>query len=139
MNNGDRVPSRGRRRKKQHASPCAQCPFRRASLPGYLGGTHPDVFGHLADSDVRMPCHLHLPDGVNYAAAVEPGSPEYAAPQCAGRAIHWRNQLKTPRDPQLLVLPADHARVFTWPSEFVLHHRERALAFWQTLSRDADT
>jgi hypothetical protein len=120
--------------KEQHRQPCAQCPFRRASLPGFLGGAHPDTFMQLANADVRMPCHLHLPQGVDYAAAQVPGTREFQAPQCAGRAVFWRNQIKQPRDAALLILEADRNTVFTWPSEFMAHHREGALRLWKALN-----
>lgn len=119
--------------KRQHSKPCAQCPFRRAAIPGFLGGAHPDNFLQMADADVRMPCHLHLSEGVSYEAAQTPGTREHRAPQCAGRAIYWRNQAKLPRDPALLVLDADGESVFCWPQEFREHHREEALRFWQRL------
>jgi hypothetical protein len=77
----------------------------------------------MAQKDVRMPCHSHMPGGLSYADAQTPGTPEHEAPQCAGRAIHWANQIKTPRDPSLLVLPKDTKTVFQWPHEFIAHHK----------------
>ena len=124
--------------KRQHRKPCTQCPFRRASIPGFIGGAHPDNFVQMANADVRMPCHLHLPEGVNYEAAQIPGTREFRAPQCAGRAIYWRNQIKIPRDPSLLVLDGDSETVFCWPQEFIAHHQEVALRFWQSLGDFGD-
>lgn len=112
--------------KRQHKKPCARCPFRRASLRGWLGGLSPDEFKHNANMDIRMPCHSHLPDGVDYEAAQKRGTPENSAPQCAGRAIHWANQFKRARGPGILELPQDNETVFSWPHEFLAHHkRER--------------
>jgi hypothetical protein len=124
---------------KQHTRPCERCPFRRDSLPGYIGGAHPDYFQRMAMSEVRMPCHLHLADGVDYSAAQVPGTREHSAPQCAGRAVYWRNVVKVPRDRTLITLAADHSAVFSSPREFLAHHRERALELWRTLHGEGAT
>lgn len=115
------APDRARR---QHTSPCAACPFRRSALPGWLGGLTPEEFLQMAQSETRMPCHLHCPDGINYA---EPGPAERSAAQCAGRAVYWANQIKMRRDPNLLELPPDRTSVFTWPQEFLEHHRRNPI------------
>lgn len=111
---------------KQHKTPCGRCPFRRTSLPGWLGGMSSEDFMRLAEMDARMPCHCASKNsnGIDYAAAQEPGTKEHGLPQCAGRAIHWANRLKTPRVPEqmLLELPKNTADVFTWPPEFIAHH-----------------
>lgn len=106
----------------QHTKPCNQCPFRRKSAPGWLGGLTPDEFKWLADSDTYMPCHkaaTESGDGVDYNADND------HLPQCAGRAIYWANQCKRPqqRDSGLLMLPKDVKTVFNWPHEFVEHHK----------------
>jgi hypothetical protein len=80
----------------------------------------------MAQSEARMPCHAQFEDGLDYAAAQEHGTYEHTAPQCAGRAIHWANQLKLPRDQTLLQLPPDHQTVFSWPHEFIAHHKGQA-------------
>lgn len=106
---------------KQHKTPCAACPFRRTALNGWLGGLTPDEFGAMAQSETRMPCHTRAQDGFSY---LDPTPEDLKLPQCAGRAIHWANQLKTRRDKSLLELPADRETAFTWPSEFVEHHKQ---------------
>src|SRR5579862_6948711 len=86
----------------QHRKPCAECPFRRKSLPGWLGGLTPDEFRWLANSEARMPCHSAAHGkgiGIDYR------NPDPALPQCAGRAIYWANQLKRARTDELLTLP----------------------------------
>jgi hypothetical protein len=113
--------------KAQHTTPCRQCPFRRTALPGWLGGSEPEDFCAMAQSEVRMPCHRSLRDGVDYSVAHLPGKPEYPAPQCAGRAIFWSNQFKAQRPgSNLLVLPADHQSVFSSSQEFLSHHERRS-------------
>jgi hypothetical protein len=109
--------------KQQHKTPCATCPFKRTAWKGFIGGVQtPKEFADLAMSEARMPCHTHLPDGVDYGQAQIPGTKEYNAPQCAGRAIYWANVAKIPRDRSLLKLPRDTATVFSWPPEFIEHH-----------------
>lgn len=110
---------------KQLEKPCATCPFRRTALRGFLGGCDVDTFVERAQSDARMPCHQYFPLGLSYGDAQIPGTREYRAPQCAGRAIHFSNQIKRARNPNLLVLPADHLVVFSWPHEFREHHAPR--------------
>jgi len=110
--------------KKQHTTPCAKCPFRKASLPGWLGGGTPEDFLSMANSEARMPCHCAAEGWVDYAAAQQPGTPEHALPQCAGRAIFWANQCHMQRPgSNLLELPPDGAKaVFHWSTEFLDHH-----------------
>lgn len=110
---------------QQHTKPCDQCPFRRESAPGWLGGLSADEFKWLADSDTVMPCHKASQDehghgGVDYV------NPDPTLPQCAGRAIYWANQCKRPRDATigLLTLPKDTETVFQWPHQFVEHHKD---------------
>ena len=111
--------------KRQHKTPCGVCPFRRKALPGWLGGSmSADEFAHFANSEARMPCHSHHPQGVDYAEAQERGSPEYQSPQCAGRSIYWANQIKTPRTDHVLTLKQNVADVFQWPHEFLAHHKQ---------------
>lgn len=101
---------------KQHNRPCRECPWRKESMPGWLGASQPGEFLQQSDQGHRMPCHL----AVNY------DSPNWekqakTAPQCAGHAIFLSNRCKSPA-PGVLKLPADREEVFTWPHEFVAHH-----------------
>jgi hypothetical protein len=110
---------------KQHRAPCKECPFRRVAPAGWLGGYTPSGFLWVAQGEQRMPCHLRMKklDGVDYA---HPGN----APQCAGRAIFWANQIKRPRVPEdgILELPKNTELVFEWPAEFLSHHENGPLA-----------
>jgi hypothetical protein len=95
---------------KQHVKPCKECPFRRASMPGWLGRNDPAEFAVMANHDVMMPCHL----------TTGTGKTEW---HCAGRAIMWANQCKVPRDDSVPLLRPDRANVFSTVMEFVAHHR----------------
>ena len=102
--------------KKQHSTPCRECPFKRDSAPGWLGASEPGEFLALADSDNRAPCHMHVnydkPDWERQAAV---------APQCVGRAVFMANRCKLPA-PGLLKAKSNPDAVFVRPHEFVAHH-----------------
>lgn len=90
--------------KKQHTSPCTDCPWSRQSLPGWTGGASPTEWLSAVSTDGRIDCHVHT------------------GRQCAGAAVYRRNTCKMPRDQTILVLPADREAVFASPAEFLDHH-----------------
>lgn len=90
----------------QHRSPCGDCPWARNSLPGWLGGLTAAEFCDIARSDEPYGCHTMTNQ------------------QCAGMAVFRRNTCKLPRPPAL-VLPADHASVFSTHAEFSAHHEHK--------------
>jgi hypothetical protein len=93
---------------KQLAKACSDCPLRRDSLPGWLGGSTPDEYARLCHSDAVVACHVH------------------AGSRCAGLAIYRRNTCKW--QPDAHKLPADHESVFSNVMEFVKHHNSIVLA-----------
>jgi hypothetical protein len=95
--------------KKQHATPCGDCPFARASLRGWVPAD-PKTWVMDAHGESLFECHT------KHDAAS--GAPH----QCAGSAIYRGNVIKRPRDPELLTLPANHKIVFSAPQEFIDHH-----------------
>jgi hypothetical protein len=109
-------------KKKQHSKPCRGCPWRRASINGYLGASTPEALLAVAQSPLEphTPCHLQ----VNYRSKdweVE----ALAAPQCAGRAIFLANQGIVPKGLNLLRQPQikkDTKIVFASGEEFLVHH-----------------
>jgi hypothetical protein len=109
-------PKSEKKTKKQHTTPCRQCPWRRNSAPGWLGASEPGEFLAQSDANIRMPCHTH----VDYEAADWEVQTQ-RVPQCAGRAIFQANRCQLPA-PENLKLPADRQNVFQWPHEFVAHH-----------------
>lgn len=88
----------------QHERPCSDCPFSRASLPGWLGGGTVEDWVAAAHGEEQLDCHV------------------LQGAQCAGAAIYRRNLGKLPRDPNALRLPADRDAVFASPREFTEHH-----------------
>jgi hypothetical protein len=113
--------------------PCNDCPFRRASTPGWTGGAPPEWFVdsaladfaqyHFGDGPQVAPCHQtvdytdpnweqkHLPD----AAA------------CVGSLIFCKNNAKSPRDPERSLMVSEVKRdteeIFTTAQEMIDHHR----------------
>lgn len=91
----------------QHKAPCSDCPFRRDSLPGWLGGSTSAQYAKLACSDEIILCHTVI------------------GPQCAGAAIYRANICKEVRSKKVLRLPKDKVKVFAWVTEFMEHHMQR--------------
>lgn len=88
----------------QGRSPCHDCPWRKTSIAGWLGGGTTADWIDTARSDAAVPCHA------------------LAGQQCAGIAIFRANIAKLPRDPAVLRLPADRETVFGTPHEFSAYH-----------------
>lgn len=96
--------------KAQHTTPCNECPFRRKSLPGWLGSNDPKSFAILANRDGHFPCHKTM------------GKGRAKELQCAGRAILYANQCKVARDNSVPRLPPDRENVLGNIFEFAKHH-----------------
>ena len=90
--------------KRQHKSPCCDCPWSRESLPGWLGGLTTRQWLSEAHGEIRIECHT------------------LKGMQCAGSAIYRGNVCKQPHDPSILLLPANREEVFSTPMEFEAHH-----------------
>lgn len=97
--------------KTQLKKPCSDCPFRKDSLPGWLGGAHPEEYLLLATGEIIIDCHVHK-RGNN------------RRPQCAGAAIFRSHIAKNPRNPSILVLPPDKQTVLEGFREFLTHHKK---------------
>ncbi len=66
--------------KSQHSTPCNDCPWRRKSMPGWLGSEQePEEWVQTALSESFVECHVNSPN------------------QCAGLAIFRANIYKRPR------------------------------------------
>lgn len=93
-----------RRGSTQHRRPCGDCPWRRDSLKGWVGGLTADQWLRAAHGEDRIDCHTRR------------------GPQCAGAATYRGNVGKLPRDQELLRLAPDREAVFSRPDEFLEHH-----------------
>jgi hypothetical protein len=91
----------------QHTSPCADCPWSRKSLNGWLGSMTADEWIQAAHGESMIECHTKL------------------GAQCAGSAIYRRNLAKLCRSAEILRLAADREKVFSSPMEFKAHHSKR--------------
>lgn len=104
-----------------NVQPCARCPFRRTSAPGYLGDATVDEFLGAAMNDTSLPCHL----------SVDYDDPDWEdkldeARRCAGSLIFLSNQCKLPREPELRAavrsVIRDRETIFANAQEFREHH-----------------
>lgn len=94
----------------QHKKPCPDCPFARIALKGWIPAT-PEEWLLYAHGDGRVECHTKkTAEDVPY--------------QCAGSAIFRTHVHKSPRDANVLVLPANKRLVFSTNQEFFDHHQK---------------
>ena len=105
--------------KKQHITPCDDCPWARKAIPGWLGDDSVARWLNVAHGHGRMFCHTRT---INRKAA-----------QCAGAAI-FRANVCQGVDPGNLSLPPDKVRVFSWDTEFAEHHLRQSLTNEQVLA-----
>jgi hypothetical protein len=92
-------------RKRQHTSPCSDCPWARKSLKGWIGNFSISEWLAAAHGESLIDCHT------------------VSNQQCAGSAIFRANVCKLPRDQKLLRLPQNKVSVFANDLEFRLHHQ----------------
>lgn len=119
---------------KKTAVPCAQCPFRRTAMRGYLGGhREPNEITDIVVGDGRFPCHMEVtnltdrgrPVRLKFHRAVE------MAEVCAGSAAMLSNMLKRSRDRDVSTKQSEvgkRADVFNNPQEFCEYHNHGPLA-----------
>lgn len=115
--------------------PCKQCPFRKKSLPGYLGPWNADEL--IASIGYQpFPCHC----------TIKADSPTYDVPglqSCAGAAIYLNNKLQLARDPDTMkhqdllrgISAELKATVFSSQKEFMDYHGERNRVFMESFEK----
>ena len=109
--------------------PCSQCPFRKVSLPGWLGDTTPQEFIETTLADGLMPCHKTV-DYENPNWKFHMIFPDSDVQHCAGARIFYRNRFKISRNPLFLMEEAEGRvveveksdKVFKTAEEFIAHH-----------------
>ena len=67
--------------KKQHKSPCDDCPFARAAVPGWLGEHTIGELLWIAHQEGSMDCHTRI-------------FSKNKATECAGAAIYRRERMQ---------------------------------------------
>lgn len=107
----------------KHTQPCSDCPWRKDSIKGWLGGFPIDWFVERIYADVPLNCHNTLGniDGMSQEEI------QRTKPLCAGALIQYRNMVKLPRDPELAaaVTSVEQSdKVFAHPHLFKQHHGE---------------
>lgn len=93
--------------KRQHKAPCHDCPWRKCSIPGWLGPLSAEEWVRAGHGDGRIDCHTRRQDGKEDHW------------QCAGASIYRANVVKRVDPPNLELPPSD--KVFTF-GEFLAHH-----------------
>jgi hypothetical protein len=105
-----------------HTKPCPQCPWRRASAPGWLGDADPQQFAAATLAEAPMPCH----SAIDYEDPDWRTSQLPRAPLCAGSLVFLANTCKLPRDPEhaaaVAAVAPDRDVVFAHVGEFLEHH-----------------
>lgn len=105
------------------ANPCAECPWVRTAIPGYLGPLTADAWCEVAHGESPIACHMTI----KHTHVDEDGDPagdwdDPAMRQCKGAAIFRGNISKSPRHPQILRAEQDYELVFGWDNQFIEHH-----------------
>lgn len=104
---------------------CKECPFKRDSIPGYLGAASGDPKAFLDphwNGVTRLPCHMK----VNWE---KENSQELAkkAPLCQGFLTMCKNSAKMPLNieaaNEVSVTERNVDDVFNWLPEFMDHHK----------------
>lgn len=100
--------------------PCAQCPYKRDSAPGWTGDYAPEDLVTVVQQEQDFPCHTLI----NY------NDPDWRdnleeAQQCAGWAVFAANMAKSPRDPEkreFVKRAGRSAECFSFPPELIEYH-----------------
>lgn len=111
----------------KYPGPCARicngCPWKRQSLPGYLGSISPAGWLEVAHSDAPVACHetIHEVDEMTRVGT-------WASPvirQCRGMGQFRTNRFKSPRDPDIWTADRrDDTVVFGTDQQFLDHHQD---------------
>jgi len=100
---------------ESRSTPCAECPWRRASVPGHTGPVEPESWVNQAHADGPIHCHQTI-------AEHDMSLDDSRLRQCAGAARFRANVCKTPRNPTAAKGPADREKIFVSNKEFLDHH-----------------
>lgn len=99
----------------KHKTPCHECPWRRASPQGYLGGFKVEDFVNQVKFD-GPPLQCHTASDFDNGKLF----------MCAGALIYMKNTCKAPYHKDygdaLKHVERDTEKVFQWASEFEEHH-----------------
>jgi hypothetical protein len=107
--------------------PCNQCPFRRNSLPGYLGEAsyNPEEFLQTIEHS-PIPCH-RLVDWSADDSQIQAELMKFEHP-CIGALQFLKNSCKLPHDSKYIELRnsmEQNENVFQFRHEFINHHNKK--------------
>ena len=116
-------------------TPCHECPFRKKSLRGYVGG-HKDVqeIVDIVYSDQKFPCHLEVTSIQKRLTGSFDKDEDFfeqadsEAPVCAGSAAMLRNTCKLSRDKEVMAtqkIVGKRDDVFANGAEMVKYHNSK--------------
>lgn len=91
--------------------PCNECPWRKKSVPGYLGPYNAERWLESAHAEAPIPCHKTIQEG-GWGPKTR---------QCRGAAAFRANVCKSPRNRTIEAWPPD-PEVFESNAAFVEHH-----------------
>lgn len=94
------------------AKSCNDCPWRKDSIPGWLGPYDARRWLEIVHSDEPIACHMTIKESGSWTGAF----------QCKGAAIYRANVAKVPREDDVATATADRLTVFANPQEFREHH-----------------
>lgn len=102
--------------------PCKECPYRKESLPGYLGEANydPELFLQQLDMPELHPCHL----AVDWESHTEQELLE--AKKCVGALQFMNNSFMISRSQNIAVLQKEVGKndeVISFKHNFIKHHR----------------
>lgn len=114
--------------KKSCQTPCKECPFRKDSLPGWLGENshNPQVFIDAMEHNI-IPCHMRVDwDEAEQKNLIVEGKDN----PCIGALQFSANSLKLPRGARemgsvyhaLIDNAKQNPEVFKWGADFIKHH-----------------
>lgn len=115
--------------KKPPKQACKECPYKRTSLPGWLGTASFEADPGSAfldphwNGEIPHPCHLT----VNWTSdnAQEQAQDQ---PLCFGFLTMMKNAGKLPRDPEfakhVIAMERDTENFFSFPHEFKAYHNQ---------------
>lgn len=101
--------------KLRHHTPCNECPWRRTSLAGWLGGHEPTYYADAVQANEVPPCHL-----------TDLGPDDPRSSMCAGALSVMANAClsawKTPGGDEAKAKVGKRDDTFHHPAEFYEHH-----------------
>lgn len=100
--------------------PCNECPWRREAARGYLGPYDPRKWVRIALSEDPIACHKTIKVTNPLEGIGSWDHPQIR--QCRGAAIFRENICKSPKNPEVVIGPADRERVFDDVVDFCHHH-----------------